>query len=145
MVILSVVLVLVVVLAGCGIVVASTRKRRPFASCGKCGYDVTATVGSSPRCPECGAQFTEVGVRPPERVRGAMLAAGLAIVLGGGCLGAGALSSIVAYREAAIARQQALRAVLAQQQQRQAALQQAEADGEDATESAEPPSGDEQE
>ena len=42
------------------------RSKSPnHPACGRCGYDVTATVGHSDRCPECGALFIEVGIVPP--------------------------------------------------------------------------------
>ncbi len=44
-------------------------KRRGYPSCGRCGYDVSRTVGVVARCPECGSAFTEVGIVPPHRRR----------------------------------------------------------------------------
>ena len=36
--------------------------RRGHPACGQCGYDVTGSIGTAVRCPECGAAFAEVGL-----------------------------------------------------------------------------------
>lgn len=38
---------------------------KPFPACGRCGYDVSATVAEADRCPECGTPFIEAGIIPP--------------------------------------------------------------------------------
>ncbi len=54
------------VLGALGIVAmfAARPRRHPFPACRGCGYDLTASADSGSRCPECGAAFAEVGIRP---------------------------------------------------------------------------------
>lgn len=57
-------------------------KSRSYPACGSCGYDLSASVGAVTRCPECGAEFKDVGIRPPGESRNkAMLITGLVLVL----------------------------------------------------------------
>lgn len=39
------------------------RDRRAHARCGGCGYPVTGVLGKVTQCPECGANFEEVGIK----------------------------------------------------------------------------------
>jgi hypothetical protein len=70
-----------------------------FPSCGKCRYDVTGSIGSATRCPECGAPFAEVGIlRPRGRHRPLLVLGGLVLVVAAvGCLGT-SLSGLMAWR-----------------------------------------------
>ncbi len=79
-----------------------------FPSCGKCRYDVTGSIGSATRCPECGSPFAEVGiVRPRGRHRPLLTIGGLILVVSAvGCLGT-SLSRLMAWK-AQQARQAAL-------------------------------------
>lgn len=98
-------------------------QRRAYPSCGRCAYDVSGSIGNVDRCPECGASFLEVGVRPPGRApiqRRTMLIVVmvLTVVAGGMFLGIFGLRHTMslearAAQQAAIAQQQA---ALAQQQ-----------------------------
>ncbi len=90
---LLVLLIMVVVpLAGGVLLLVFSRRRAPdHPACGKCGYNVQASIGSVTRCPECGADFRQAGITPPRGKRKRnpyMIAAGVAlIVLSVGCLG----------------------------------------------------------
>ncbi len=85
------------------------RRGKPYPSCGKCGYNVTASVGAE-RCPECGLDFTVAGIVPAGGGRKPLLfwAATLLIVSSIGFLGMG-LSSYM-YQRATQARQRAVAA-----------------------------------
>ena len=81
----------VVVPLGVGIwlIVRGFRGGPAFPSCGKCGYDVTGTIGSATRCPECGTQFAEAGIiKPRGKQRPLMTIGGLVLIVAAvGCLG----------------------------------------------------------
>ncbi len=91
----------VVVPVGVGIwlVVRGFRGGPTFPSCGKCGYDVTGTIGSATRCPECGSPFAEVGIVAPRgKQRPLMTIGGLVLIVGAmGCLGT-SLSGLMALK-----------------------------------------------
>ena len=96
------------------LLIVFSRGRGPdHPACGKCGYNVRASIGSVTRCPECGAEFGEAGITAPRSKRKRkpfMIAAGLVlIVLAVGCFG----SSLLVQR-ATIAQSQAARAAAAQ-------------------------------
>ena len=109
------------VLAGVLLLRRSRALRVAEACCGGCRYPVSATSGTTPRCPECGALFSEVGVLAP-RTRGrvvpvvAWLLIVLPLLLCGLMLGSSALLA----RRAAAERMAALQA-------RTAALERSEA------------------
>ena len=47
--------------------VVFARRRGPgHAACGKCGYNVRKSIESGSRCPECGSEFADVGITPPQ-------------------------------------------------------------------------------
>ncbi|MHC4910355.1 MAG: hypothetical protein ACYTF9_11590 [Planctomycetota bacterium] len=71
---------LALVVAGGILMVRSRLGVSSFPSCGRCRYDVTGSIGMAERCPECGAAFAEVGIRPPRRSRGSLMAAGVGMV-----------------------------------------------------------------
>ncbi len=109
-----------------------SRPRGPgHPACGKCGYDVSGSVGSVTRCPECGSFFTEVGILPPRPRRKpvVMLTVGaLLIVVVVGCLGTSFSFQLAARAEAQRAQSLAARAMAtAAQAQSQAATSQAQA------------------
>ena len=103
-----VVLIMVVPLAGGVLLIVFSRRRGPdHPACGKCGYNVHASIGSVTRCPECGADFGQAGITPPRGKRNPlMIAAGVALtVLSVGCLGSSLLLPIAksqAARNAAV-------------------------------------------
>ena len=77
-------------LAGGVLLIVFSRRRRPtHPACGNCGYNVHGSIGSVTRCPECGADFGQVGITPPRGNRNPfMIAAGVTlIVLTVGCSG----------------------------------------------------------
>ena len=113
-------LLAVLLLLGLGLVLilASSPRGRGYPSCGKCGYDVSGSIGTVARCPECGSAFAAVGIMPPRGKRSpVLLASGVAlIVLAIGCPGSSLL-----FRQAAASRAEAARApALAAQQAAQA-------------------------
>ena len=79
------------IVAGVWLFVRGLRGGSGFPSCGKCGYDLSASLGSVARCPECGSAFAEVGInKPGPRKRPILLVAGGAlVVIATGCLGTG--------------------------------------------------------
>ncbi len=96
-----VLLILVAALAGGVLLIVFSRQRgSDHPACGKCGYNVHASIGSVTRCPECGADFRQAGVTPPRGKRKPfMIAAGLVlIVLSVGCLGSTLLLPLAALR-----------------------------------------------
>ncbi len=110
---LLVFLIMVVVpLAGGVLLIVFSRRRGPdHPACGKCGYNVRASIGSVTRCPECGADFGQAGITPPRDKRNPfMIAAGLVlIVLAVGCFGSSLL-----FQRATVAQPQAARNAAAQ-------------------------------
>ncbi len=102
---LLVLLIMVVVpLAGGVLLIVFSRRRGPdHPACGKCGYNVHASIGSGTRCPECGADFGQAGITPPRDKRNPfMIAAGLVlIVLAVGCFGSSLLFPMIAQSQAA--------------------------------------------
>lgn len=50
---------------GIALILTSRRGGLGFPACGACQYDLSGTVGSSERCPECGALYVKVGILPP--------------------------------------------------------------------------------
>ncbi len=105
-------LIMVVPLAGGVLLIVFSRRRGPdHPACGKCGYNVHASIGSVTRCPECGADFGQAGITPPRGKRKPfMIAAGLVlIVLAVGCFG-----SSPAFQRATIAQSRAARNAAAQ-------------------------------
>ncbi len=114
------------------VLLVRSRPRGPgYPACGKCGYDVSGSVGSVTRCPECGSFFTEVGILPPRPRRNpVMLTVGaLLIVVVVGCLGTSFSLQLAARARAEAARAQAITAqaqarAIAAPAQAQAAAQQ---------------------
>ncbi len=97
-------IMMVVPLVGGVLLIVFSRRRGPdHPACGKCGYNVHASIGSVTRCPECGADFGQAGITPPRGKRNPfMIAAGVAlIVLSVGCLGPALLLPIIAKSQAA--------------------------------------------
>jgi hypothetical protein len=93
------------IVAGIVLIIVSRRRATPFPQCGKCGYNVSASIGTTTRCPECGGEFGVVGIKPTI-VRGnpATLWLGIAMVaLPMMCVGTGLAYSLAA-RSAAQAR-----------------------------------------
>jgi hypothetical protein len=126
-------------LAGIVLIVRAKRGGLPFPSCGACRYDLSGTIGSETRCPECGAAFAEAGIVPPHGgpANRRLMWAGIALVIAAlGCLGSGVTTSMMSYR-AAVARQQALIQARQAAQAQQAAVAAAEARAAEAKQRAE--------
>jgi hypothetical protein len=74
--------VAVPLVAGAVVMILGLRRGPTTARCGRCRYDVSASVGGgSDRCPECGALFVEAGIIPPRRRRPALVVIGAAMLL----------------------------------------------------------------
>lgn len=78
--------------------IVKSRGGMGYPSCGKCGYDVSGTVGSEIRCPECGAEFTTVGIVPPRTTNKSMRVTGICLLVipltcGGGLVLTGIMSA----------------------------------------------------
>ena len=130
-----VVLVVVLMLFAAGVIWLLLRhriKHRDYPACGRCEYDVSATIGSEARCPECGAAFADVGVKPPARHEKLPRTAVFALITISAVLmlGVTALVGTARYAAASAAQARAQAAVMqaqAQQAAAQAAAAQAEA------------------
>ena len=112
------VLLFLPLMAGVALMLNSRRRGLKFPSCGGCGYDVTGTVGTSTRCPECGQEFIAVGIVPPGGRRNPVTFwAGLAlVVIPITCIGTGlVLSYLRAQSSMQAARAAQVQAVAAQQ------------------------------
>lgn len=74
---------LLMIPAGIILIVKSRKKKTEFPTCGGCGYDLTGSTGATELCPECGGQFTVVGILPPEPGgrRVGMLALGIVLII----------------------------------------------------------------
>jgi hypothetical protein len=75
---------LIMLIAGMYLIIASRRSGggRTYPACGACGYDLSGSVGSVPRCPECGADFKVVGITPPSGRRSKpMLITGILLLI----------------------------------------------------------------
>ena len=108
---------LVPLAVGILLIVRSRRRGPDHAACGGCGYDVSRTVGTAARCPECGAAFVEVGITPPRGRRNPiMVVAGVSLVVASvTCFGSGLLAQRAAMAQERAARLAAERAAVAQQ------------------------------
>ena len=103
-----------------GLLIWSRKNRaNTFPACGKCGYDVSGSVGSVTRCPECGSAFTEVGIVPPRRrpMRAVFWVTAAVIVLLAGFIGITMTTAMyqraVAERQRAVAQRAAAQAAAA--------------------------------
>lgn len=101
--------------SGALLIIFARRRGKGYPACGKCGYDVSGSVGTVTRCPECGSAFTEVGILPPRGKRNPiMLALGIVIIVSVlGCVGTGLITA----RSARIQQRAAVAAQAAAQQQ----------------------------
>ena len=116
------------IVAGIIIIVAARGRGLGYPACAVCKYDLTATIGTASRCPECGAEFARVGILPPREARKRILlwTGVILLVAPLSCAGVGIMAmrltvaraqqSAAAARQAAVASQLA---AMAQQQPRQ--------------------------
>lgn len=114
-------ILLLPLVAGIAMIVMSRRKGKGYPACGKCGYDVSGTLGTTTaRCPECGGDFAVVGITPPmTQVRRWPLVVGVALlVIPITCVGGSILMARASYSRAAQTAQAAAarQAAIAQQQ-----------------------------
>ncbi len=66
------------------LVVKAKSPSHAFPACGRCSYDLTASIGKVDRCPECGSAFAEVGILPPAGRRSAVkTVVGVVLLLAG--------------------------------------------------------------
>ena len=115
------VLMLAILVGGVVMIVASKGKGLGYPSCGACQYDLSGTIGSERRCPECGADFAAAGIVPPKGKRnGGVLAIGIVmIVMSVSCFGMAFVGSIMTVRTATVQQQ----AIIQQQLATTAAMQ----------------------
>ena len=109
------VVLLLPVIGGVMLIVMSRRRGRGYPACGKCGYDVSGTLGTTTaRCPECGSEFGVVGIMPAKpQTNKAGLWTGIAMIaLPLVCIGGTMMSLFMALG----AERQAVRAAVTQQQ-----------------------------
>jgi len=112
------------------------RRRRPYPACGRCRYDVSGSIGSVTRCPECGVAFAEGGILPPRRVSRALVGLTIAVPVFFATFVSLGVAHQMATRRALAAR---LAVMQAQTQAAAAAAQAAEAEvDEEATDGQEP-------
>jgi hypothetical protein len=117
----AILILLIPLVLGIILLVKSKPRGRNYPACGRCQYDLSASVGVTARCPECGAAFVEAGIIAPGGKRNAtMVAVGLVLLLipitCGGLL---AMTATRAAQRRAVASQRAAvaaQAVLVQQQ-----------------------------
>jgi hypothetical protein len=80
----SLVVAVVIAIALGAVLALTSRPRGPgYAACGRCRYDVGATLGQSATCPECGTPLFVAGVRTRLSQRRNITALVLGIMLGG--------------------------------------------------------------
>jgi hypothetical protein len=88
--ILFLLVVLAIPIVGIVFLVKGCRRRGGlgFPACGNCQYDVTATLGTSLTCPECGNDLRASGVQAPDGKRsvGFIVTGALLLLLGLGCM-----------------------------------------------------------
>lgn len=102
--VLFLLLVTAPLMGGVMLIMFARRRVPDHPSCGKCRYNVRASIGSVTRCPECGAEFAEVGIRPPGGHRSPFLiAAGLLLIV----LAVSGFGSAVMLQRAAMAQARA--------------------------------------
>ena len=61
--------ILAMFVGGIVLIVKSRRRGSEFPTCGGCGYDLTGSTAATDLCPECGGQFTVVGIITPKSER----------------------------------------------------------------------------
>ena len=129
--VLYLILMLIMVVGGVLLIVFSRTRGTDYPSCGRCGYDVSGSVGSVTRCPECGCDFTEVGILPPRRKRNPFMIAGgvVLIVLAVGCVSLSLLFATGARVQATAAQKAAAQQTAAAQQAAAAQAAEAEEEG----------------
>jgi len=118
--VIALLVILIPLAIGIALVVKSRGKGLGYPACGTCRYDLSASVGTTDRCPECGLLFVTAGIVPPHGQRQpALLWMGVALLaLSLGCAGTGLFASVLSQRA-----MQRARAAAAAQQQSQAAQQ----------------------
>lgn len=112
------ILMVIPVVGGVMLIVLGRKRGRGFPACGKCGYDVTGTLGTTnARCPECGSDFGIVGITPAvsQSNKPAVVAGVVLIALPLMCFGGLMITSYTAMSRARTA-MQAAQAAAAQQQ-----------------------------
>jgi len=87
---------LVMLIVGIFLIITSRQRGKAYPACGACQYDLSGSVGSVARCPECGADFKTVGISAPAARRNVpMLVAGIVLlVLPVTCVGGLVLTSL---------------------------------------------------
>ena len=102
-------LVLVPIVLGVAMLINSRRGGLGYPACGQCKYNLSASIGKTDRCPECGSAFATAGILPPRGPRRRLMAwTGAALIaLPLMCGGFGSVLSMVSgYRAQSAVRQQ---------------------------------------
>ena len=67
-------LVLVPIVLGVAMLINSRRGGLGYPACGQCKYNLSASIGKTDRCPECGSAFATAGILPPRGPRRRLMA-----------------------------------------------------------------------
>ncbi len=107
--------ILAMFVGGIVLIVKSRKRGSDFPTCGGCGYDLTGSTAATDLCPECGGQFTVVGIITPksERKTGLLVIGIILLILPLTC---GGLLSFALVAPLAVGRRAAPQAIIAQQQ-----------------------------
>ncbi len=108
--------ILAMFVGGNVLIVKSRKRGSDFPTCGGCGYDLTGSTAATDLCPECGGQFTVVGIISPnsERRSGLLIIGIVLLILPLTC---GGLLTFALVAPLAAGRRAAPQAIIAQQQQ----------------------------
>ncbi len=107
--------ILAMFVGGIVLIVKSRRRGSDFPTCGGCGYDLTGSTAATDLCPECGGQFTVVGIISPksERRSGLLIIGIVLLILPLTC---GGLLTFALVAPLAAGRRAAPQAIIAQPQ-----------------------------
>ena len=74
--------ILAMFVGGIVLIVKSRKRGSDFPTCGGCGYDLTGSTAATDLCPECGGQFTVVGIiSPKSERRSGLLIVGIVLLI----------------------------------------------------------------
>lgn len=108
--------ILAMFVGGIVLIVKSRKRGSEFPTCGGCGYDLTGSTAATDLCPECGGQFTVVGIISPksERRSGLLIIGIVLLILPLTCGGLLTVALVAGLTAGGRARQQL---IIVQQQQ----------------------------
>ena len=74
--------ILAMFVGGIVLIVKSRKRGSDWPTCGGCGYDLTGSTAATDLCPECGGQFTVVGIiSPKSERRSGLLIVGIVLLI----------------------------------------------------------------